>query len=203
MFEFTETFLNADLNIQEAELQPKRYCNEANIPLNTLLKVFVIKITDGDTIHVVQVANEDPKEIFNENGEVKNHYKNWKIRLSGIDAPETQKNHRQGQAFSVKATNYLSELIFNKIIYMKVLDTDPYGRLLCMLYVKIDGHFKNVNMIMLRAGLAVVYKGTEALYGGLMGEMEKATKLAQEEHLNVFSQDHFITPDEYKHPNKY
>jgi endonuclease YncB( thermonuclease family) len=71
-----------------------------------------------------------------------------KVRLHGIDAPE------KGQEFSNVSKEFLSGLVFDKIVNVQVLDLDRYGRTLGI--VRVDT--KIVNEEMLKAGLAWHYK---------------------------------------------
>ena len=101
----------------------------------------VTRVTDGDT---VKVAGK---------GE------NITIRLVGIDAPETSKKKNQpGQPFSRKSTKYLANLVLNKSVAVKSYGTDRYGRILGVVFV---GE-KNVNLEIVIAGLAEVYRGKPA-----------------------------------------
>ena len=54
-----------------------------------------------------------------------------------------------------KAKKYLTGLILNKVVDIKGYGLDPYNRILGVIYM--DG--KNINLEMVRAGLAEVYKG--------------------------------------------
>jgi endonuclease YncB( thermonuclease family) len=77
----------------------------------------------------------------------------------GIDAPEkSRKKHEPGQPFSQASTKYLVSLVLNKYVDMVPYGTDRYGRTLGVVYV--DG--KNVNLEMIKAGLAEVYRGKPA-----------------------------------------
>ena len=99
------------------------------------------RVTDGDTITVVT----DGQKVT--------------IRLVGIDAPEkSRKKHDPGQPFSQASTKYLASLVLNKHVDIVSYGTDRYGRTLGVVYV--DG--KNVNLEMVRAGLAEVYRGRPA-----------------------------------------
>ena len=101
-------------------------------------------VTDGDT---VKVAGNDEKMT---------------IRLVGIDAPETSKKKNEpGQPFSQKSTKHLAGLVLNKSVEIKSYGTDRYGRTLGVIFVGD----KNVNLEMVKAGLAEVYRGKPA--GGL------------------------------------
>lgn len=90
----------------------------------------VIGISDGDTLTVLV----DKKPV--------------KIRLDGIDAPESR------QAFGTKARTKLSELAFGKIVRVEAKDKDDYGRTIGIVFA--DG--VNVNAEMVKAGLAWHYK---------------------------------------------
>ena len=99
------------------------------------------RIIDGDTIIVA-----DNRNLFT-------------VRLVGIDAPELpRKKHRLGQPFCLKAKDYLSNLVLNKVVNIKFYGTDPHGQLLAEVFV--DG--VNINLEMIWAGLAEVYRGAPA-----------------------------------------
>jgi micrococcal nuclease len=104
----------------------------------------VVRVTDGDTIKVV------------------NNGKASTIRLVGIDAPETSKKKNQpGQPFSRKSTKHLANIVLNKTVEVKSYGAGRYGRTLGVVFV--EGN--NVNLEMVKAGLAEVYRGKPA--GGL------------------------------------
>lgn len=101
----------------------------------------VSRVIDGDTL-VVQ------------KGSVK-----LTIRLVGIDAPETsKKKHEPGQPYSQQSTKHLAKLALNKSVDVKAYGTDRYGRILGEVFA--EGN--NVNLEMVKAGLAEVYRGTPA-----------------------------------------
>lgn len=98
----------------------------------------VTRVTDGDTI---KIQNQDTKLT---------------IRLVGIDAPEKSKRkHEPGQPHSRKSTKHLSGLVLNKSVTIKDYGKDRYGRTLGVVFM--DG--VNVNLEMVKAGLAEVYRG--------------------------------------------
>ena len=79
-----------------------------------------------------------------------------KVRLVGIDAPETKKRkHKPGQPFGQKAKKFLAGMVLNKTVDIKGYGTGPYNRILAVVYVDR----KNVNLELIKAGLAEVYKG--------------------------------------------
>jgi len=78
-----------------------------------------------------------------------------RIRLAGIDTPETAKGKRKpGQPYSQRAKKYLAELVLNKTVDIKGYGLGPYNRVLGVIY--LDG--KNINLEMVKAGLAEVYR---------------------------------------------
>lgn len=91
----------------------------------------VVGISDGDTITVLNSKT----------------LKDVKIRLYGIDTPE------RGQAFSKKARQFTSKLVYGKVVEVKVMDTDRYGRTVAMIYA--DKTLLNEELV--KAGLAWVY----------------------------------------------
>jgi endonuclease YncB( thermonuclease family) len=70
-----------------------------------------------------------------------------KIRLYGIDTPE------KGQAFSKRARQFASKLVYGKVVEVKVMATDRYGRTVAMTYA--DKTLLNEELV--KAGLAWVY----------------------------------------------
>ena len=97
----------------------------------------VVRIVDGDTLVVLNDANEQIK-----------------IRLEGIDTPE------QGQPFGSKSKEKLSELTFGKTVVVAVTGTDFFKRTLG--YIEIPIHTFavdpiNANAELIRYGLAWHY----------------------------------------------
>ncbi|MBA42971.1 MAG: hypothetical protein CMF62_03050 [Magnetococcales bacterium] len=111
---------------------------------NQIKKAKVVKVYDGDTIHV----------IFKHNS---SYYK-FKIRLYGINTPELKppkndKNRDKIIKNGKKARDRLTELILNKEIILECLDFDKYGRILGI--IKLNNI--NINQLMLDENLAIKY----------------------------------------------
>ena len=101
----------------------------------------VSRVVDGDTIKVRSISGETT------------------IRLVGIDAPEVSHKKREpGQPFSQQATKYLAGLVLNKTVDIKEYGHDRYGRILGV--VSLGG--RNINLEMVEAGFAEVYRGDPA-----------------------------------------
>jgi endonuclease YncB( thermonuclease family) len=94
----------------------------------------VIKVTDGDTITALDSNNQKHK-----------------IRLKGIDAPESQ------QTYGDISTQSLSELVYDKEVFVNWDKKDKYYRILGK--VIVDG--RDINYEQLKKGLAWYYKQYE------------------------------------------
>ena len=94
-------------------------------PSFTLAAQFkVTRVYDGDTVKA------DGQDIT------------IKVRLVGIDAPETSKKKRQpGQPYSQQAKKHLAGLLLNRVVDVKGYGSDRYNRVLGVIY--LDG--KNIN----------------------------------------------------------
>lgn len=90
----------------------------------------VVAIADGDTLTLLTASNQQVK-----------------IRLHGIDAPESR------QPWGARARQALSEMAFRREVRVEVHDTDRYGRTVGRI------HFGtvDVNAEMVRRGMAWVY----------------------------------------------
>ena len=73
----------------------------------------VVGVSDGDTITVLDDLDKG----------------RFRVRLSGIDAPEKK------QAFGQKSKQYLSGLIFGKVVSVRFTSIDRYGRIVGRVYL--------------------------------------------------------------------
>lgn len=113
-----------------------------NVPLR-IIEGMVVKVSDGDTINV------------DDNGT------RVKVRLYGIDAPETPKvNYRTGrvnkpgQLAGNEAWKALDKKIFRKRVQLKVMDIDRYKRLVSVVLL---GN-RDINREMVAEGWAWAYR---------------------------------------------
>lgn len=92
----------------------------------------VKKVVDGDTFWL-----DDGSE------------KGLKVRLIGVDAPESRKTGNKDVGyFGKEAKNYLTNLLFGKSVRLEydVDKTDRYGRTLAYVYLE-DGTFVNAHLV--------------------------------------------------------
>ena len=91
----------------------------------------VVRVTDGDTIVVLDSSNAQHK-----------------IRLTGIDAPERK------QAFGTKSKEHLSDSVAGKFVVVDYSKRDYFKRILGKLLL----NDRDMNLEQVRAGLAWHYK---------------------------------------------
>ena len=98
---------------------------------------------------VTQVYSGDTVKVIGHDIEIK-------VRLVGIDAPETFKKKRHpGQPFTQESQKYLAGLVLYKTVDIKGYGLGRYNRILGLIH--LNG--KNINLEMVKAGLAEVYRG--------------------------------------------
>lgn len=107
-------------------------------------KGIVIKVYDGDTITIASKLfyNESPLYRFS-------------VRLNGIDCPEIKGKDENEKQCAQIAKQEMSNLILNKIVTLKNIETEKYGRILADVYID-ELHLNNY---MIEKRLAVVYDG--------------------------------------------
>lgn len=162
------------VDILDEELTNINYdnCQELNFN-DRVFRCKVIKVYDGDTIHIAF----DKNSKFNTNKFHNNHYRNLnskkyeddnieivrtKIRLSEIDCAEMRSSDDLEKEIAIKAKLRMEELVLNKIIYVHILSTDKYSnRYVGKLYYNLDELNKDIsiNQILVRENLAYGYKG--------------------------------------------
>jgi len=103
----------------------------------------VTKVSDGDTI---QITTPEQTKL--------------KVRLYGIDAPETPKINKHngqvnqpGQPYSEEASKALKDKIMGKQVKLEILDIDKYRRMVCMVW--LDD--RNINLEMIQEGHAETF----------------------------------------------
>ena len=101
----------------------------------------VIKVYDGDTITLGAI--------------LLNKAYRFSVRLRGIDTPEMKGGSPHEKELAVKARDELSKRIMNKIVTLKNIETEKYGRILADVY--LDNECMNEWLI--TEGFAKKYDG--------------------------------------------
>jgi micrococcal nuclease len=117
-------------------------CGAAAAPSPTTTSVLhanatMLRIVDGDTIDVTIGGRRE------------------RVRLIGIDTPETKKPNTPVQCFGPEASAYTKSLLpVDSPLHLErdVVGRDDFGRMLAYVYVAADGLF--VNMQIIRQGYA-------------------------------------------------
>lgn len=122
-----------------------------------------------------------------------------KIRIAGIDTPEVSHDGKPAQPFGQESMQFLSSLIYHKQVSLKLLSKDQYGRVVAKVLV----NNMDVSVEMLRNGMAYLYTGKGAEYGGKKKEMEAALNAAKASNIGIWSQSGVVeSPAEYKRRTK-
>lgn len=121
-------------------LAPGAYAKD---PIRTI-EGTVIKVSDGDTINVQDAMGTKVK-----------------VRLYGIDAPETEKGNKKigriskpGQPFGEEAYQALNSKVYRKNIKLDIMAVDQYKRSVGIVW--LNG--KNINQEMVAEGYAWAYR---------------------------------------------
>jgi endonuclease YncB( thermonuclease family) len=142
----------------------------------------VKKVADGDTATVVTDGGT-----------------NLKVRLYGIDAPETAKMNRRtgvvskpGQPLGEEAYRVLERKILGKRVEAVIMDVDRYGRLVAILQLEN----RDINREMVSKGYAWAYR--EYLHGPYASEYIDAENEARAKKLGLWLQANPLPPWEFR-----
>jgi endonuclease YncB( thermonuclease family) len=105
---------------------------------------YVLKVYDGDTIMVASKLPFENSPIYR-----------FSVRLAGIDTPEIKGKTENEKNMAKEAKNKLQNMIMNKYILLKNVNTEKYGRILADIYLE-DLH---INKWLIEQNLAVKYDG--------------------------------------------
>lgn len=108
---------------------------------NTYIRV--IKVIDGDTISA----------IF----KFKDEYYKYNFRLCEIDTPEIHSKNVNEKKLAMNAKDFLTELIYDKIVKATFLNFDKYGRILVNIYLNCDN--ESISDKLVNGGYAKKYDG--------------------------------------------
>jgi endonuclease YncB( thermonuclease family) len=133
----------------------------------------VTRVSDGDTVTCQGNGNT------------------FKVRLAEIDAPEKGSKKVPGQPYSEQARKYLQSLILNRQVSIKQGGLDRYNRILGIIY--LDG--QDINVEMVKQGYAEVYRGKNIFDVRPFWEAEKEAKAKK---LNIWSQENYVSPREWR-----
>lgn len=116
-----------------------------------------------------------------------------KIRMVGIDAPETGGRHKPGQPYSRKSHLYLSRRVKDRSVTLKTYGLDRYNRVLA----EVFAGGTNINLEMVKMGLAEVYQGR------LPPQLDAAPYLAAQERAKTSRTGMWAQGSRYKSPRQW
>lgn len=115
-----------------------------------------------------------------------------KVRLYGIDAPETAKPDRPGQAYSGVAKRVLMYKLLGKAVTVEVREQDQYGRVVGV--VRLAG--ADINAAMVAEGLAWAYR--QYLEGSYASEYLRLEDQARRRRMGLWQQANPQPPWEFR-----
>lgn len=132
---------------------------------------------DFEAVTVTDVIDGDTVKIQMSDGTIE------KLRVIGVDAPETEKYDQPGEFYAEEATDYAGNLLLGKTIYLERdnSDTDKYGRLLRYIWMEIpdeisDSTVKELNFsaLLLAGGYAEYIRvGDDDKYADLFSVIDQ------------------------------
>lgn len=142
---------------------------------------FVVKVSDGDTLTV-------------DSGGTK-----LKVRLYGIDAPETGKINRgngrtskEGQPFGQESQRALWGKVYHRKVRIDVMDIDRYRRLVSL--VRMGN--RNINLEMIREGWSWAYR--KYLHSAYASEFIEEEELARRRRAGLWQDNNPRPPWEFR-----
>ncbi len=128
----------------------------------------VLKVVDGDTINVLSKG------------------KKLKIRLFGIDAPESK------QEFGTQSRIFLQNKILNKAVKLDCKNKDMYERLLC----RVEFKGEDINKLMVKSGYAWAYSHYSDIY-------VEDQSYAKKQKLGLWKGKNPVEPYKWRKQNKF
>ena len=142
----------------------------------------VTKVSDGDTIHL---TTQEQTVL--------------KVRLYGIDAPETDKVSSRtgqvnipGQPYGDESYKALHDKIMGKQVKLDILDIDKYRRMVGMIWL----NDRNINLEMVREGYAEAF--IEYLEEPYKSEFLKAQQEAKSAKKGIWSLAEYERPRDFR-----
>lgn len=134
--QFTEKLV--DIYEIDAEKVEKVPCKDKPI------KFKIVKVYDGDTVHVVILLGQEPLRLS--------------IRISGIDTPELKSKNEKEKLAAQKCKSELESYIYSEDCRLVIRAWDKYGnRVIGDFYIRENG--EKISDIMIKRGFGRIYNG--------------------------------------------
>jgi len=136
----------------------------------------VVGVSDGDTVTVLDGTKTQHK-----------------IRLAGIDAPESK------QAFGQASKKHLSDLVFGRDVTLDCGKTDKYRREVCV--VMVGG--QDANLAQVKAGMAWWYRQYQREQSAAQrSSYEGAETAAKARRIGLWQEADPVPPWEWRHAKR-
>ena len=109
-------------------------------------KAFVDRVVDGDTIDLTISLGFDI-------------YIKERVRLFGVDTPETRTRNKSEKIAGLKAKAFVKDWIEGQEIEVTTEEKGKFGRYLAVIIIEVGGKKHNVNKTLVSNGLAKAYWG--------------------------------------------
>ena len=115
-----------------------------------------------------------------------------KVRLYGIDAPETTKPDAPGQPFGAVARRTLMFKVMGRQVSAEIMDNDQYQRAIGV--IRYGG--RDINREMVAEGMAWAYR--PYLAGAYLSEYDGAERAARSQHRGLWRDANPLPPWEFR-----
>lgn len=119
-----------------------------------------------------------------------------KVRLYGIDAPETKKPDKPGQSFGDISRRTLMYKVMGRRVTAEIMDIDQYKRAVAV--IRYGG--RDINREMVSEGMAWAYR--QYLQGAYASEYIGAESLARSRHAGLWRESNPQPPWEFRNGHK-
>jgi len=119
-----------------------------------------------------------------------------KVRLYGIDAPETKKPDTPGQPYGNIARRTLMYKVMGRRVTAEIVDIDQYKRAVAV--IRYEG--RDINREMVAEGMAWAYR--QYLQGAYESEYIGAESLARSRRVGIWRESNPHPPWEFRNGNK-
>mmetsp|Transcript_20896 Transcript_20896/g.25621 ORF Transcript_20896/g.25621 Transcript_20896/m.25621 type:complete len:247 (-) Transcript_20896:495-1235(-) len=160
----------------------------------------VVKVIDGDTLRMRHLPffpiqrSGDYSGLLSEN--------TISVRVYGVDTPELGKFGKESMFKAEEARDYTKNKIDGKIVKVKLLKKDQYGRVIGRVTVKPIPILpkQDLSIGLAKNGYATLYTGGGAQYDGRKSLLEDAIKKSQTKRKGMWANgvEGVIDPADYK-----
>jgi endonuclease YncB( thermonuclease family) len=171
----------------------------------------VERIIDGDTVRVRHCPSRlrCPDRMKSSNKPSRIWDSTLSIRIYGVDCPELQKRSTDppSQPFAIEAKEYTTSLLQGKRVKVTLFSKDQYGRAIGKVetprpVVPVFSR-KDVSLELVRKGLATIYTGRGAEYGGNKDILQRTESEARKGKRGIWSQGaDRVSPADFKRQQK-